>query len=102
MVNEEQVPYIVIFIAGVRDLFTERSVLKKCSHPCVVKLHYTFQSDNSVYFILDYLPGSSACVRQLLFSPRGAILVVKGIVFLSATRLAMSPLPAVSMRFSTL
>lgn len=36
---------------------TERRVLSQISHPFVVKLHYAFQSEEKLYFVLDYAAG---------------------------------------------
>lgn len=36
---------------------TERRVLGSINHPFIVKLHYAFQTDNKLYFVLDYAAG---------------------------------------------
>ena len=36
---------------------TERRVLGGINHPFIVKLHYAFQTDNKLYFVLDYCAG---------------------------------------------
>lgn len=36
---------------------TERNVLGKLNHPFIVKLHYAFQTDVKLYFVLDYAAG---------------------------------------------
>lgn len=36
---------------------TERRVLGSINHPFIVKLHYAFQSDSKLYFVLDYAAG---------------------------------------------
>ena len=36
---------------------TERRVLGTINHPFIVKLHYAFQTDNKLYFVLDYCAG---------------------------------------------
>ena len=41
---------------------TERNVLGKLNHPFIVKLHYAFQTDIKLYFVLDYAAG-----RELFF-----------------------------------
>jgi serine/threonine protein kinase len=41
----------------VEHTLTERSVLGKMSHPFIVKLHYAFQTDKKLHFVLDYCPG---------------------------------------------
>ena len=36
---------------------TERRILGKITHPYIVKLHYAFQTDKKLYFVLDYAAG---------------------------------------------
>lgn len=36
---------------------TERNVLGRLNHPFIVKLHYAFQTDVKLYFVLDYAAG---------------------------------------------
>ncbi|KDO18020.1 AGC protein kinase [Saprolegnia parasitica CBS 223.65] len=36
---------------------TERKVLAVVSHPFIVSLHYAFQTNDKLYFVLDYCPG---------------------------------------------
>uniref|UniRef100_A0A6B2L8V6 Protein kinase domain-containing protein n=1 Tax=Arcella intermedia TaxID=1963864 RepID=A0A6B2L8V6_9EUKA len=36
---------------------TERSVLSKLDHPFLAKLHWSFQSDQNLYFIMDFING---------------------------------------------
>ena len=36
---------------------TERNVLGKLNHPFIVKLHYAFQTEAKLYFVLDYAAG---------------------------------------------
>ena len=36
---------------------TERRVLGTINHPNIIKLHYAFQSDKKLFFVLDYAPG---------------------------------------------
>jgi len=36
---------------------TERSVLSKLDHPFLAKLHWSFQSDENLYFIMDFING---------------------------------------------
>lgn len=40
-----------------RDVFTERNVLSRATHPYLLKLHYTFQSEHKLFFVMDYMPG---------------------------------------------
>ncbi|CAD2217431.1 serine/threonine-protein kinase [Angomonas deanei] len=41
----------------VQDVFTERNVLTRLNHPYLLKLHYTFQSEHKLFFVMDYMPG---------------------------------------------
>lgn len=41
----------------VKDVFTEKSILFRASHPFLLKLHYTFQSEHKLFFVMDYMPG---------------------------------------------
>ena len=41
----------------VKDLFSERSVLRRAKHPFVCKLDYAFQSEHKLFFVMEYLPG---------------------------------------------
>lgn len=40
-----------------RYAITECNILKLSSHPFVLKLHYSFQTPENLYMILDYCPG---------------------------------------------
>ena len=40
-----------------RYAITEANILKLSSHPFVIKLHYSFQTPENLYMILDYCPG---------------------------------------------
>jgi serine/threonine protein kinase len=42
---------------AVSSTFVERDVLKKCSHPNIVKLHYAFQDADRLYLVMDYING---------------------------------------------
>eukprot|EP01063_Lacrimia_lanifica_P004781 TRINITY_DN1271_c2_g1_i1.p1 TRINITY_DN1271_c2_g1~~TRINITY_DN1271_c2_g1_i1.p1 ORF type:complete len:389 (+),score=183.45 TRINITY_DN1271_c2_g1_i1:106-1272(+) len=41
----------------VQDVFTERGVLLRSNHPFLCKLHWTFQSEHKLFFIMDYYHG---------------------------------------------
>ena len=43
---------------------TECNVLKQTDHPFIIKLHYSFQTQENLYMILDYCPGGD--LNQLL------------------------------------
>lgn len=36
---------------------TERNVLARMHHPFIVQLHWSFQNDQKLFFVLDYCPG---------------------------------------------
>eukprot|EP01062_Namystynia_karyoxenos_P069685 TRINITY_DN65160_c0_g1_i1.p1 TRINITY_DN65160_c0_g1~~TRINITY_DN65160_c0_g1_i1.p1 ORF type:complete len:395 (+),score=146.53 TRINITY_DN65160_c0_g1_i1:89-1186(+) len=41
----------------VQDVFTERGVLRRANHPFLCKLHFTFQSEHKLFFVMDFYPG---------------------------------------------
>ena len=41
----------------VKRLFIEKDIISYITHPFIVKLHYTFQTESKAYFILDLLNG---------------------------------------------
>jgi len=41
----------------VGNAFTEKNVLQNAFHPFVVKLRYSFQTESTLYLVMDYLPG---------------------------------------------
>lgn len=47
----------VVVKKQVEHTLTERSVLGKMNHPFIVKLHYAFQNEKKLYFVLDFCPG---------------------------------------------
>lgn len=38
-------------------VLTERNIMKTIDHPFIVKLHYSFQTEDKLYFLLDFLNG---------------------------------------------
>jgi serine/threonine protein kinase len=40
-----------------RYAITECNILKLSNHPYVIKLHFSFQTPENLYMILDYCPG---------------------------------------------
>lgn len=48
-----------------RHVMSERSVLLKgLQHPFLVGLHFSFQTPNMLYFVLDYVNGGEVCVDK--------------------------------------
>jgi serine/threonine protein kinase len=41
----------------VQDVFTEKNILRRSTHPFLLKLHYTFQSDSKLFFVMDFMQG---------------------------------------------
>ncbi len=39
------------------QVLIERNVLTKVHHPFIVSLHWSFQNDQKLFFVLDYCPG---------------------------------------------
>ena len=39
------------------NALVEKAILQKIKSPFLVKLHYAFQTDSNLYFVLDYLNG---------------------------------------------
>jgi len=52
---------VLILFLNLRFLLTfnlaEKSVLQKASYPFVVRLHYSFQSESHLYFVMDFCAG---------------------------------------------
>eukprot|EP01012_Entosiphon_sulcatum_P016423 TRINITY_DN21350_c0_g1_i1.p1 TRINITY_DN21350_c0_g1~~TRINITY_DN21350_c0_g1_i1.p1 ORF type:complete len:499 (-),score=77.13 TRINITY_DN21350_c0_g1_i1:27-1523(-) len=42
---------------GIRNVFTERSVLRRTWHPFVAQAHFTFQTPDKLFFVMDYYEG---------------------------------------------
>eukprot|EP01006_Ploeotia_vitrea_P003286 TRINITY_DN112378_c0_g1_i1.p1 TRINITY_DN112378_c0_g1~~TRINITY_DN112378_c0_g1_i1.p1 ORF type:complete len:479 (-),score=38.21 TRINITY_DN112378_c0_g1_i1:88-1524(-) len=49
----------VLDFGRIKDLYSERSVLRRSRHPFIVRLLYAFQTEAKCYFVMDYLPGGS-------------------------------------------
>ena len=39
------------------NIFKEKKILKNISHPFIIKLHFTFQDEDSLYLVMDYMNG---------------------------------------------
>eukprot|EP01089_Gocevia_fonbrunei_P020478 TRINITY_DN7650_c0_g1_i1.p1 TRINITY_DN7650_c0_g1~~TRINITY_DN7650_c0_g1_i1.p1 ORF type:complete len:727 (-),score=135.20 TRINITY_DN7650_c0_g1_i1:126-2306(-) len=48
---------VVINNDAIQHTLSERNVLRKIQHPFIVSLKYSFQTDNKLYLVLDYLCG---------------------------------------------
>lgn len=47
----------------VKHIMSERNVLvKNVRHPFLVGLHYSFQTADKLYFVLDYVNGGEVCL----------------------------------------
>lgn len=42
---------------GKERVMTERDIIMQIRHPYIVRLHYSFQTDTKLFFILDFLNG---------------------------------------------
>ena len=47
----------VIHLKQQAHVQNEKWVLSNCNHPFIVKLYATFQDDQLLYFVMDYVPG---------------------------------------------
>ncbi len=41
----------------IRYALTERKIMALVDHPFVIKLNYSFQTEDKLYMVLDYCPG---------------------------------------------
>lgn len=49
-----------------KHIMAERSVLmKNIKHPFLVGLHYSFQTTDKLYFVLDYVNGGEVCKHSI-------------------------------------
>ena len=48
---------MLVAVKQSKGAITEREVLKQKGHPCIVRLYWAFQDDESLHMVLDYLPG---------------------------------------------
>ena len=47
----------------VKHIMSERNVLlQNVKHPFLVGLHYSFQTPDKLYFVLDYVNGGEVCI----------------------------------------
>jgi len=53
----------------------ERSVLLKgLQHPFLVGLHFSFQTTNLLYFVLDYVNGGDVCTHYTLWEKMSVLI----------------------------
>ena len=38
-------------------VFTEKKIMTQIDHPFIIKAHFVFQSPNSIFIVMDFLPG---------------------------------------------
>lgn len=46
----------LIFKKHLRYALTETNILKKCKHPFILRIHYSFQTPKHFYLVIDYCP----------------------------------------------
>lgn len=52
-----------VFFTQQKHIMAERSVLlKNIKHPFLVGLHYSFQTTDKLYFVLDYVNGGEVMI----------------------------------------
>lgn len=57
------------------NILAEREILEKIKNPFIVDLHYAFQTDEKLYFIMDFLNGGELfwhLRRDMKFSEKRA------------------------------
>lgn len=56
----------IVYYLQQRHVMVERNVLLKgLQHPFLVGLHFSFQTPNMLFFVLDYVNGGEVCVLKL-------------------------------------
>jgi serine/threonine protein kinase len=45
---------------GMEHTMAEKAIMIRLSSPFIVKLHFTFQSSDKIYFVMDYVNGGTA------------------------------------------
>lgn len=53
----------------VEHVRAERNLLAEVDSPCVVKLYYSFQDEDFLYLIMEYLPGATLPRAMRVHSP---------------------------------
>lgn len=72
----------------VEHVRAERNVLAEVHSPYIVKLFYSFQDEDSLYLIMEYLPGGDVMVRT---SPAGRTISTSARAALMAPSFPLSP-----------
>ncbi len=55
--------FTVLFFVQERNVMCEhRVLLKTLNHPFLVKLHFSFQTKDRLYLVLDYACGGEVCL----------------------------------------
>ncbi len=52
---------------GMEHTMAEKAIMIRLSSPFIVKLHFTFQSSDKVYFVMDYVNGGTAPTHYYLY-----------------------------------
>ena len=68
---------------GQEALITEISLMRELDHKNIMKLHEVFETDNSIYFILDLLEGGQLYDKIKLkykFSQEETRMIMKGLI----------------------
>lgn len=47
----------MLLLLQVKRVLTEREILATADHPFIVTMYYSFQSDDRLYFIMEYCAG---------------------------------------------
>lgn len=58
---------IIIERNEVEHTKSEKSILTKLDFPFLVKMHYAFQTDDKLYFVMDYINGGKKHPHSVFF-----------------------------------
>jgi len=48
---------MLVAVKQTKGALTERAILTQQGHPCIVRLYWAFQDEESLHMVLDYMPG---------------------------------------------